>query len=117
MQAVLYQANPMVEQANGMLAIKRGSVVYCLEGCDIDERISIDELAIPIDAKFTEVNIDDLPYNMIGLKTELVHRPKGTGLYFPAVTDDEKRIPVRFIPYFAWANRQESDMSVWLPRA
>ena len=36
MQAALYQANPMVEQANGMLAIKRGSVVYCLEGCDID---------------------------------------------------------------------------------
>ena len=117
MQAMLYQANPMVEQSNGMLAVKRGSVVYCLEGCDIAGGISINELAIPIDAIFNEVNIEDLPHNMIGLKTELVHRPKGEGLYYPAVSDDEKRIPVRFIPYFAWANRQEDDMSVWLPRA
>ena len=107
----------MDEQANCMLAVIRGSVVYCLEGCDIDKGISIDELAIPIDAMFNEVNIDDLPHNMIGLKTELVRRPKGEGLYYPAVADDGKRIPVRFIPYFAWANRQEYDMSVWLPRA
>ena len=79
--------------------------------------ISIDELAIPIDAVFTEVKIKELPYNMIGLKTELVHRPKGKGLYYPAVADNVKRIPVRFIPYFAWANRHECDMSVRLPRA
>jgi DUF1680 family protein len=117
MQATMYQANPMIEQANGMLAVKRGPVVYCLEGCDITSEVSIDELALPIDAAFVEVSMNDMPYEMVGLQTELVHRPKGNGLYHPLVLDEEQRVSVRFIPYFSWANRQESDMSVWLPRA
>jgi DUF1680 family protein len=117
MQPALYQANPMVEQANGMVAVKRGPVVYCLEGLDIEGGVSIDELAIPVDAKFVATPIGELPYHMTGLRTELVYRPKGNGLYHPLVKNDDRRVPVRFIPYFTWANREESDMSVWLPRA
>ncbi|GKX28210.1 ATP-binding protein [Vallitalea longa] len=117
MKPTLYTANPFIEQANGMLAVKRGPVVYCLEGCDIDNEISIDELAIPVQAEFTEEIITELPYNMVGLKSELIHRPKGNKIYYPVIEDDVQKVSVRFIPYFAWANRQESDMSVWLPRA
>ena len=117
MEARLYRANPMVEQANGMLAVKRGPVVYCLEGCDIEAGFSIDELALPTDAQFREERIEDLPYGMVALWTELIHRPRGTELYSPLAGDGEKRVKARFIPYFSWANREESDMSVWLARA
>lgn len=117
MKATLYTANPLVEQANGMVAVKRGPVVYCLEGCDIADGISMDELALSTDTEFVEEIMTDLPYHMVGLKAELVRRPKGDALYHPLTKDDDKKVPVRFIPYFAWANREESDMSVWLPRA
>ncbi|MGG1554010.1 glycoside hydrolase family 127 protein [Paenibacillus ferrarius] len=118
MQATLYQANPMVEQANGMLAVKRGPVVYCLEGCDIaSDDVTIDELALPTDAVFTEATMEDMLYGIIGLHTELIYRPKGNALYHPLLKDSEQRVAVRMIPYFTWANRKESDMSVWLPRA
>ncbi|WP_026973405.1 glycoside hydrolase family 127 protein [Aliagarivorans marinus] len=117
MQPRLYAANPMLEQANGMLAVKRGPVVYCLEGSDIEEGYTIDDLAIPTNVSFKELAIDELPHNMVGLSAELIHRPKGDTLYFPMTEDAEQRVNVRFIPYFAWANREEQDMSVWLPRA
>jgi DUF1680 family protein len=117
MKAQLYQANPMVEQANGMVAVKRGPVVYCLEGCDISGEATLDELALPINSTFQEVPIAELPYHMVGLQTEMVIRPKGDALYHPLVQDQNKTVTVRLIPYFSWANREESDMSVWFPRA
>ncbi len=117
MQAQLYTANPLLEQSNGMFAVKRGPVVYCLEGSDIENNISIDELAIPKDVKFSETTIEEFPYGMVGLKADLIHRPHSDNLYQPVADDKEKKVPVRFIPYFSWANREEQDMSVWIPRA
>ncbi len=117
MQAQLYTANPLLEQSNGMFAVKRGPVVYCLEGNDIENKISIDELAIPKDVQFSETTIEEFPYGMVGLKADLIHRPHSDKLYQPVADDKEKKIPVRFIPYFSWANREEQDMSVWIPRA
>jgi len=117
MEVKLYQSNPMIEQANGMLAVKRGPVVYCLEGCDIEGNVKIDELVLPVDAKFKEETIKDLPYDMIGLRTELLHKTIGEEIYHPVTLPEDTKIPVRFIPYFSWANRGENDMSVWLPKA
>ena len=37
-------------------------------------------------------------------------------LYRPIRRAKEKSVRVRFIPYFAWGNRGESEMSVWLSR-
>lgn len=116
MQAQLYAANPMVEQANGMCAIKRGSVVYCLESSDISNGVSIDELVISKDTLFTEEAIPEFPYNMVGLSADLMRRPQGDKLYYPILEDQEK-VSVRFIPYFSWANREEQDMAIWFPRA
>lgn len=117
MSAQLYSANPMLEQANGMVAVKRGPVVYCLEGSDVEAGYTVDDLAISVNTQFTEEPIEDLPHGMVGLKANLVHRPQGETLYYPMTDDQDKQVSVRFIPYFAWANREEQDMSVWLPRA
>ena len=114
MEPTLYQSRPMIEQANGMVAVKRGPVVYCLEGCDIEGNISMDELAMPVDAEFTEEIISELPYDLVGLKTDMLYKPKGEGIYHPLKTPKDKKVPVRLIPYFAWANRDEYEMSVWL---
>ena len=117
MKAELYSANPLLEQTNGMTAIKRGPVVYCLEGQDIEGDYKIDDLVLAVNTQFEEVEISDLPYQMTGLKAVLSIRPQGEDLYYKLAPDSEKKVAVRFIPYFAWANRAEQDMSIWLPRA
>ena len=37
-------------------------------------------------------------------------------LYYELVTE-ENNATVKMIPYYTWANREESDMSVWFPKA
>lgn len=113
MAVTLYAANPMVEQANGMVAVKRGPVVYCLEGSDIDNNINIDELEIDSQTQFSEEIIDEFPYQMIGLKANLARRSVENSLYFPVQDKPKERVQVRLIPYFSWANREEQDMGVW----
>ncbi|MGL6259652.1 glycoside hydrolase family 127 protein [Vibrio sp. WXL210] len=117
MKVELYGANPMLEQSNGMVAVKRGPVVYCLEGSDIDsEKYTIDDLVLPIDATFEEQTITDLPYDMVGLTTNMDVRPVQDTLYFKVQPDLNEQVSVRLIPYFAWANREEQDMGIWFPR-
>ena len=40
-------------------------------------------------------------------------RLEGQGLYHVAGKVRERRVPLHFIPYFAWANRGENEMQVW----
>ena len=37
-------------------------------------------------------------------------------LYYKVALDGEDTI-LKMIPYYAWANRDEADMSVWFPKA
>ncbi|GAL15499.1 hypothetical protein JCM19233_6521 [Vibrio astriarenae] len=37
-------------------------------------------------------------------------------MYFKVEPDLNKKVSVRLIPYFAWANREEQDMGIWFPR-
>ena len=39
----------------------------------------------------------------------------GEELYREIATESPREIEARLIPYFAWDNRGESEMSVWLP--
>ena len=36
-------------------------------------------------------------------------------LYRELIPSTERRVPVRLVPYFAWANREPSEMTVWIP--
>ena len=49
------------------------------------------------------------------LKTEAYMPAKNESLYYDAC-DDYEKIPFTLIPYFAFANRGESEMQVWLLR-
>jgi DUF1680 family protein len=41
--------------------------------------------------------------------------PRGGPLYRPARAEPLQPFDLQLIPYFAWANRGQSAMSVWLP--
>lgn len=113
MQPVWMQANPNVEAARGMLAAVRGPVVYCTEGCDNETPLS----DIYIDpGQAPEVSFEpDLLGGVVALHAKAAAVQPGQALYFPA---QEPKTPVqlKMISYYAWANRADCDMSVWLPR-
>ena len=112
----IIEANPLVEECRGQVAIQRGPVVYCLESTDIPG-IDIDDIAIPLDAEFTPVEAEIAGSRIVALETQVKSRGEdsweGT-LYRDASTKKEK-VTIRLIPYYAWGNRGDSEMTVWIP--
>ena len=95
MSVRLRRAHPKVKGHDGKAAVTRGPLVYCLESTD-NKNIDI----------FT-AELDPL-----SLEHEFVPDRLGGCVVIRGKTTDVK--PLTFIPYFLWANREESQMTVWV---
>lgn len=107
------EAHPRVLDNVGKLAIARGPLAYCLEGVDHEVRIA--DISIPNGSKFESSWSEELG-GIVELKTTgFVRRNTGWegGLY--RSIDEVDKVAVRAIPYYAWANREQCEMKVWIP--
>lgn len=101
-------ANTQVTQDVGKCAMEYGYFVLCAEG--LDNISSIAALGIA----------EDLNYCLLDKKDGLHHivfdgyALHGKGALYSKEKPVKKRVKVDMIPYFEWANREETDMSVWL---
>jgi len=106
----LIAANRRVHSDAGRVAVMRGPVVYCTEGADN----GADLKSVLLDIK-GEFEIKESEFLLPVLKTK-AYRPKETdNLYYEAY-DDFEEISLTLIPYYAFANRGETEMQVWLLR-
>jgi uncharacterized protein len=118
MAVQLIEANPMVEEARNQITVRRGPIVYCLESADLPDGTNIRELAIPSNAKFSSQFDRNLLGGITVLKGQalrLADDDWGTTLYREVSTDSPKPVDIRLIPYYAWGNRGDSEMTVWMP--
>ena len=116
MEAKLIEANPLVEECRGQVAVQRGPILYCIESNDLGGA-DIDNIAIPADAKFTPVETTIEGSRIMALETEAVDRGETSwqGTLYREINDNDKKVKIRLIPYYAWGNRGKSEMTVWIP--
>ena len=116
MRTHIVEANPLVEEARGQVAVQRGPIVYCAESQDLNG-IAIDDIIIPVEARFhpVETRIDNS--RIMALEGEVMVRESATwsGTLYRDVTARKQRKTIRLIPYYAWGNRGKSEMTVWMP--
>ena len=104
------------------MALQRGPIVYCLESVDHPDT-SIFDLVLPggttgVPGQFNATFEPDLLSGVVTLSgTGWTEEPSTeTRLYdFRPFDPPARRVPVKAIPYYAWANRGPSDMTVWIP--
>jgi len=104
---VVMQANPRISADAGRCALCCGPLVYCLEavdnGCDLRD--------LRIDTEFfAEGFCEALSSPCI---TAQGYRSRPTDELYQPYRRDYLPCTVTFIPYFAFANRGESEMLVW----
>ncbi len=110
MQPVFVAAHPSVRADAGKAALTYGPLVYCMEGVDNGENL-FDLVIDPnggAEVRFDETfgaNVITLPAWRSKADEEALYAPCGTA----ALT----KTTATFIPYYAYANRGESDMTVW----
>jgi DUF1680 family protein len=119
----LIESNPLVEENKNQIAVKRGPLVYCLESIDIDgnsdNSISINDIVIPSDIKFKEIEKTIDGHKMTALEGYALIAPNSSWkgkLYREMTPVSGKKVKITMIPYYAWDNRgSDVDMTVWLP--
>lgn len=104
------QAHDMVEDDLGKVSLERGPIVYCLEWPDNDEKVlnTVLEDNAPITATAylpTELK------GIVRLEANALSTKKGPN-------QEIIRVPktIKAIPFYAWANRGQGEMAVWIPR-
>ena len=115
MKVEVMQADSRVRQDEGKVAIMRGPVVYCLEEADNGQGLPL--VRVKPDAVFTEEKTDELGFTMIMLRVNAKTKKPVTvenGLYQTWQKPVYEGKELRFIPYYAWANRGEGEMEVWV---
>ena len=118
MEVRLVAANPLVEEDRNQTAVMRGPIVYCLESPDLPAGVGIDDVAIPAAAKFTARHDPSLlkGVTVIEGQARLIRQDNWSGLLYRAIRPQPaESTNIRLIPYYAWANRGISDMTVWMP--
>ena len=112
----LVQANPRVRQNIGKVAVTRGPLVYCLEEADNGPGLAKVHAGKPDDiaVEFTP----DLLKGITAISFTGKKEPdwEGDTLYRPLAETALEDKALRFIPYYAWANRAPGEMTVWINR-
>ena len=118
MPVTLMAANPAVREDAGKLAVTRGPVVYCLE--EKDNGTDLHMLRLNPEAVFNELFRPDLLEGVMTLETQGEKLEKDCPndvLYHPVSKEHFKKQKLHFIPYYAWANRGEGEMCVWVRKS
>ena len=101
-------ANKKIHTNSGRVAIMRGPVVYCLEGVDNGKDLS----GLKVDIK-GEAQVVDGEFLVPDIVAKGFKEAENDSLYFDA-NDEYTEATLKFIPYYAYANRGETDMLVWV---
>lgn len=119
MRVKLMESNPLVEETRNQVVVKRGPLVYCLEGMDVADGRRIDDVLIPSTIQFTptEITIDGSKMLALDGEARLMDEASWDNVLYREVGKADRTVKIRLIPYFAWGNRGKSEMTVWMPLA
>lgn len=118
MKPRLIEANPRAEEVRNHLAVARGPIVYCMESLDLPAGVKLLEVRLPRRMQLATTRGKDKLDGVVivqGVATRISQPDWNQRLYRDFAPGKAERLPVTFIPYYAWANRGIAEMSVWLP--
>lgn len=112
MQPVFIAANPAVRADCGKTAVMYGPVVYCAEA--VDNLCHLADIRLDVSQLPEKGGDETFGAPVLTARAFITDPEKFTGLYMPLNEVKKKSVKIKLIPYFAFANRGETDMRVWL---
>jgi len=118
------EANPRVVDDFGRVAVRRGPLVFCLEQLDQPEGVGLFDVSLDVRPERSSNFDEEFHADLLGGVMMLKHKGAVTdksaaseALYqhYTAKNPEVRQVELKFIPYYAWANRAPSPMQVWTP--
>ncbi len=116
MPATLLESNPLVEETKNQVTVKRGPIVYCLESADLPQQ-NVFNVLIPSSIKLQPVPMKIDNCNVMALTGDamVLQNSNWKNTLYKEVNTKTTPVKIKLIPYYAWANRGQTDMTVWMP--
>lgn len=110
--------HPLVIENTDRVALKRGPIVYCVEKAD-NPKFDVWSMILPDDAPLNAEHVPNLLGGVTVIHGEALainHEAFSRRLYAPKpdFKYDLRKVNFTAIPYYAWANREEGPMTVWI---
>lgn len=115
-------ASTYVRENIGKVAFIRGPITYCMEEIDNGKNLHlcrVDVTAIGDHCKNVRIEKNsELGHEMAVLKVPGLRQPSTDAekevLYTDYKPQTEEKVTLTLVPYYAWNNRGEGEMSVWV---
>ncbi|MCC5024761.1 MAG: glycoside hydrolase family 127 protein [Candidatus Synoicihabitans palmerolidicus] len=121
-KSMLVESNPLVEETLNQGAVKYGPLVYCLESNDLPEGVRLTDVALTLRSAA----------DLISTQKKVIAGAEVLTLTLPSVVKQNdawtsgqlyrevgpartEPIALKLVPYYAWGNRGDTEMNVWLP--
>ena len=105
-----------IEEVRNQIAVKRGPIVYCVESPDLPKDTSILDVYINGNGELKATHDENVLGGVTLIETELFLRQDKTEDMYQEIS-----IPrfvshkTQLVPYFAWSNRGQAEMTVFIP--
>jgi uncharacterized protein len=119
-------SNPQVSENRGRVAVQRGPIVYCMEQLDQPSAPAMADVTILARTSAGKAFETEYKAELLDGVTVLHHNggvtevASRTEALYMAASPQAPKIRLErltLIPYYAWANRQTTEMQVWVPYA
>lgn len=117
MEVHCVKANTGVREDIGKVAFTRGPICYCMEEADNGKNLHLLKADAEKLKECTVEKTDELGHEMCILKVPGKRQEQsrqGDALYADYVPERETDTTLTLVPYYAWNNRGEGEMSVWV---
>lgn len=101
----------LVRENQGGVCLQRGPLVYCLEG--VDNPFDLRAVRIAAEAQIRVLPKEDILGGILPLEADGYVLAGGEELY-GFQRPRPSPVKLRLIPYYAWCNRGENQMTVWM---
>ena len=113
METEFVAANTEVREDMNKTALRRGPFIYCLE--EADNGAGLHTLSVCVDSKPEELMLNIAGTDVVALRIAGKRRKASeTALYSTLKKPEYEDVELIYVPYYAWNNRGEGEMSVWV---
>ncbi len=107
-------AHPNAEADAGLVALRRGPLVYCLE--QVDNPVALHRVTLPRNASLSAHMDEDLfgGATVITGQAAIADDTGWAGTLYRAEPSTPRPLSITAVPYYVWDNRGQGQMRVWL---
>ncbi|WP_165748689.1 glycoside hydrolase family 127 protein [Cellulophaga sp. Z1A5H] len=116
MDVQIIEGHPRIEEVRNQIAVKRGPIVYCIESPDLPKHTSILDVYFNKNASLVATHKPDFLGGITTLQGELlIRKDKSESMYRTVQKPEFESYKTQLVPYFAWSNRGQAEMTVFMP--